>query len=629
MINQQRAFALVGTPNSGKTTLYNWLTGSKFKTVNYPGATVEYSLGSLASRYGEPMTMMDTPGTYSLHPKSADEVVTLKSIYENPELGRPDGIIVVVDGTQLQRHLLLAQQVKETQFPMIIVVTMADLLKKQGLSIDLSILKKHFECEVLAFDGLLGGGIGEIVSHLRTLNISQAPNPPSPWNLKTQEQRNKTCEHVAELALFKNKSDQEKLNQIFDRTQRMDRILLHPIWGFFLFLLIMTLLFSSIFWASQPAMELIDQLFGWMGDQVGLLWPGSLWADFLSQGVLASFGAVFVFIPQIFILFLGIGVLESSGYLARAATLIDRPFSALGLSGRSFVPLLSGFACAVPALMATRNIPSTRDRWITNFMIPLMSCSARLPVYALLLSFLFVKKPWFAGLALATLYIGALVVGFFAAAVLNRIIPKDRGSFFMMELPLYRQPKWMVILHQSVSRTKSFIFRAGPVIFVLSVLLWFGTTFPNHQMMDKTEKIESSYAGQLGQHLEPIFKPMGVDWRVGVGLISAFAAREVFVSSMAVVFQATSENEEAQQENLLQVMSEAKNKEGRKIFTVGSVIGLIVFFMIALQCMSTVGMSYKESGSWKFAGLQLLIFNLVAYVLATGIFQTFEIMGWN
>lgn len=624
-----KSIALVGAPNCGKTTLYNWLTGSRFKTVNYPGATVEFSLGKLAPHLGEGMMAMDTPGTYSLHPKSADEIVTLKAIYDNPQIGRADGIVVVVDGTQMSRHLQLAMQVKETGFPFIVVITMADLLRQQGIHIDMDYLSKTLGCPVLAFDGVLAGGLREIVAEAQKLGSDKAPNQPVIWSYETQDQKMRECERMANEAL-NHKTDHatEKLNKIVETTEKIDRVLLHPYLGLFLFIGVMSVLFSSIFWVATPFMDWIDGLFTYLNELVASFGPGTLWADFLANGIISSFGAVLVFVPQIFILFLGIGFLEGSGYLARAATLIDRPFSALGMSGRSFVPILSGFACAVPAIIATRNIPSARDRWITNFVIPLMACSARLPVYAILLAFLFHgESAWKPGVVLSLLYIGALVVGGIAASIVNRYIPQKDKSFFMMELPIYRRPKFRVLLRQSLTRTMSYVKRAGPPIFVFAVLIWVGTNFPNYSVEDAHDKLEQSYAGQLGKVIEPMVSPMGVDWRVGVGLISAFAAREVFVSSLAVTFNITDTDEDSQQQSLLAQMGTAVNSAGEKIFTTSSVIGLMIFFMIALQCMSTVAVQVRESGSWKFAIGQLVAFNVVAYVLVVAIVQGLRAMG--
>lgn len=624
-----KSIALVGAPNCGKTTLYNWLTGSRFKTVNYPGATVEFSLGKLAPHLGEGMMAMDTPGTYSLHPKSADEVVTLKAIYDNPQIGRVDGIIVVVDGTQMSRHLQLAMQVKETGFPFMVVITMADLLRQQGIHIDMDYLSKTLGCPVLAFDGVLAGGLREIVAEAQKMGTDKVPSQPVIWSYETQDLKMRECERMANEALnHKTEHANEKLNKIVATTEKIDRVLLHPYLGLVLFIGVMSALFSSIFWVATPFMDWIDGLFTYLNELVASFGPGTLWADFLANGIVSSFGAVLVFVPQIFILFLGIGFLEASGYLARAATLIDRPFSALGMSGRSFVPILSGFACAVPAIIATRNIPSARDRWITNFVIPLMACSARLPVYAILLAFLFHgESAWKPGVVLSLLYIGALIVGGIAASIVNRYIPQKDKSFFMMELPIYRRPKARVLVRQSLTRTMSYIKRAGPPIFVFAVLIWVGTNFPNYEVENAHDKLEQSYAGQLGKVIEPVVAPMGVDWRVGVGLISAFAAREVFVSSLAVTFNITDTDEDSQQQSLLAQMGTAVNSAGQKIFTTSSVIGLMIFFMIALQCMSTVAVQVRESGSWKFAIGQLVAFNLVAYVLVVALVQGLRALG--
>lgn len=626
---EEKCIALVGAPNSGKTTLYNWLTGSRFKTVNYPGATVEFSIGHLASHLGEGLMAMDTPGTYSLHPKSADEWVTLRSIYENPKVKKIDGIIVVVDGTQISRHLQLVMQLKETGFPMMVVITMSDLLRREGVEVDFNYLSQTFGCPVLAFDGLLAGGLREIVAAAQKLGSAKTPSRPVPWGFALQEQKLKECERIAQEAL-RHKTDhaQERLNRIVATTEKLDRFLLHPLFGFVFFILIMGGLFASVFWLATPFMDTIDGWFSSLGEQVAGMGPGTLWADFLANGVVASFAAFMVFVPQIFILFIAIGLLESTGYLARAATLIDRPFSALGMSGRSFVPLLSGFACAVPAIIATRNIPSTKDRLITAFVIPLMSCSARLPVYALCIAFLFHgKSALYAGLSMAALYLGSIVVGAIAAGVVSKFIPRKEPSFFMMELPIYRRPKLRVLLRQAWTRTLSYVKRAGPIIFAFAVIIWVGTTFPNYQSEDAHQKLEDSYVGQMGKFIEPVVAPMGVDWRVGVGLISAFAAREVFVSSMAVTFNITDTDEDSQQQALLTQMSTATNAAGEKIFTVSSVIGLMIFFLIALQCMSTVGVQIRESGSWKFAIMQLVVFNVGAYLVVVAVVQGLRAFG--
>ncbi|GIL18348.1 MAG: ferrous iron transporter B [Oligoflexia bacterium] len=607
--------ALVGAPNSGKTTLYNWLTNSKFKTVNYPGATVEYSIGAMIPELGPSKDVMDTPGTYSLFPKSADEVVTYRALYESHEDRRVSKIILVMDGTQLDRHFILASQLKAAGFTFVIVVTMDDLLRSHSIQLNTKVIQDYFQVPVVLFNGITGDGLEKIVEVLDQ-QMTKVPELIKPWSETQIAHEVSVAKTVVQKALSKS------TETIYEKTARYDRYLLHPIFGLGLFFLIMATLFTSIYWVATPFMDAIDAGFSALAEMTGQYLGEGLFSQFLSDGVIAGFGAVLVFVPQIFILFFGIGILESTGYLARAATLIDKPFSLLGLSGRSFVPVLSGFACAVPAIMATRNLSSNRDRMITNFIIPLMTCSARLPVYALLLGFLFHNQPaWKAGMSLAALYFGALVIGSIAAGILNKILARSQTSFFMMELPLYRQPRWKMLVHQTLSRTKSYVVRAGPVIFIFSALIWAGSTFPNPDAPTLTERMQTSYLGQVGQVIEPVFEPMGLDWRVGIGLMSAFAAREVFVSSMAIVFNVTDTNEDTQSESLLKVMSEAKKSDGSLLFTTASLVSLIVFFMIALQCMSTFAIAAKESQSFQFALTQLVVLNVVAYILSVLIYR--------
>ena len=628
----EKNIALVGSPNSGKTTLYNWCTGSHFKTVNYPGSTVDYSRGLLSAHLTpylpNAMTafhMVDTPGTYSLFPKSADEEVTLKVLFDLPLLGPVQGVIVVIDGTQLERQLHLALQIKECGFPFVVAVTMADLLEREGLIFDLDLLSRELGAPVVAFKGLLGGGLQELVAQLGKLPDAGEVKAPA----RELAQQRTEARRISHRVLSQIQDVKTKLRDLSSRTRKYDAILLHPLWGPLCFFIIMTTLFASIYWLAQPLMDAVDFGFTWVADLIR--GPGHvvLWRDFLGRGVVKSLGAVLIFVPQIFILFFGIGLLESTGYLARAATLIDRPFSKVGLTGRSFVPILSGFSCAVPAIIATRNLSSRRDRWITSFVIPLMTCSARLPVYALLLGFLFHdSSPFLGGLALAALYIGALLIGGLAASILNRILPRDEGSLLLMELPLYRRPRVKVVLRQALTRTQGYLNRAAPIILVIATLMWFGTNFPGYEMQDPAQKLEQSYAGRVGHFLEPLVKPMGVDWRVGVGLISAFAAREVFVSTMAITMSVANPDEVSQQQSLLKEMTTAKRaSDGALIFTTASVWGLILFFMIALQCMSTFAVAQREMGSWSFAFTQLVVFNLFAYGVAVAVVQGLHAFG--
>ena len=639
----KRKIILIGSPNSGKTTLYNLLTGSQFKVVNYPGSTVEFAQGDLSlGVQGPSISIVDTPGTYSLFPRSEEEEVTYKVLFPKTSKADEDQelvhVLVVVDLTQLERQWLLLDQVREAGFSCSVVFTMKDLAQRGGVS-PREILEKVsgvFENQCYFVDGVRGEGLREILQDVMRWTFRPPPfAAPQAWSAeKISQKKIKIKEMWSELNL-----GAPRWEPVGKGSRAADYWLLHPWLGLPLFFVIMGTLFAGLFWVAQPLMNVIDVFFAWAGDFVKLHLPSNFVGPFFGEALIPGFGAVLVFVPQIWILFFGLGLMESSGYLARAASLIDRPLSWVGLSGRSFVPLLAGFACAVPALLAARNVSSAREKWIVRAIIPLLSCSARLPVYALLLTFLLSDQgAWTMGFWMGGLYLCSLLVGAVAAGVLQKVIgsygvkSKVGEDFFALELPLYRWPRWMVLVRQSSLRTWSYVERAGPVILFFAVVLWFGSNYPKPQessspttKIEINDQLQKSYLGQLGQHLEPVFAPMGVDWRVGVGLISAFAAREVFVSSLALIFQHTDEAkvqaEDGQTEGLLRALQEARTPSGDKVFTTGSVVGLILFFMIALQCMSTVATVYKESGSWKFALVQLVAFNFVAYCVAVGAYR--------
>lgn len=625
--------ALVGAPNAGKTTLYNWITNSRYRVVNYPGSTVEYAVGTAAPRMGARFYAIDTPGTYSLSPKGEDEEVTLKALLHQHEIGAVSHVIVVVDGTQMKRHLLLVRQLQETGLPVIAVVTMNDLLQKSGWKLDHELLARELGCRVVLFDGVLGKGLADISAAIgATPRADKFIIKPAPWTTARLDEESKRAETLAGRALVGGGTAGAKPVSLYASTRRADRFFLHPLLGPLLFLAIMAALFTSIYSLAAPAMDLIDGSFARLAASIHGFAPESLLASFVADGIVLGMGAVLVFVPQIFILFVGIGLLEGSGYLARAAALIDRPLAKMGMSGRSFVPLLSGFACAVPAMMASRNLSSRRDRMITNFIIPLMQCSARLPVYALLLGLLFAGKPaWTAGLAMTGIYVGAIIIGALAAGVLNKILKQERPSLFMLELPLYRRPRLWNLVVQSAKRTMSYVKGAGPIIFVIALLIWVGSSFPQvdpgtvHPDGTPVSQLEQSFLGRAGHWLTPITAPMGADWRVGVGLLSAFAAREVFVATLAIIF-----NVEGGADNtagLLDTLAKARWPDGGALFTPASVLALLVFFMIALQCMSTFAIARKESGSWSFALTQLVGLNVLAYALAVLVFQSARALG--
>ena len=650
-ISKEGVVALVGSPNCGKTTLFNWLTGSRFKTVNYPGATVDYSVGQTHERFGGGLLIMDTPGTYSLDPKSPDEQVTVDAIFAHPTFGAARIVVSLADATHLARHLLVTRQLIQAGFDVILAVTMNDLLLERNEALNADWLSAELGVPVVPIDGRLGGGVQELVTCLREkmfeiegrlkLTVPHAPAAKRPseaqatWSGEKLEQIFQDNEKMANHAIHalpSKSGEAQSLNPPVltarERTRRIDAVLLHPVWGLLIFIFMMGSLFTSIFWFAKPIMESVDYGFSSVGQLLLGLAPNNLVMQFFVGGVLASLSAVMVFVPQIFILFIGIILLEDSGYLARSATLIDRPLSLLGLGGRSFVPLLSGYACAVPAMMAARTINSKRERWLTLFILPLMSCSARLPVYALLLSFLFHNSAsWKGGLTLAGIYVLSLVIGGLAALIAGRFLKIKDRSFFMLELPVYRLPKLSVVLRQAFARTKNYARRAGPAIFVFALIVWMGTTFPRYDLQNRSERLQASYMAQAGRFIEPIFAPMGGDWRTGVGLMSAFAAREVFVSSLAIVFQVADDDKASMQETLLTKMETARAANGRLLFTFSSVIGLVLFFMIALQCLSTVMVAVRESGAWRFALTQLVLFNIVGYAVSVAVVQGLRALG--
>lgn len=622
--NNKKMLALVGPPNSGKTTLFNWLTGFKNQTINYPGSTVFISSGKMQEKYSkskdEIFYITDTPGCYSLFPKSADEEVTKKYLFDKKN--NIEKVICVLDGSKLPVQLPLFFQLKEAGFSIVVVLSMWDLISQRQL--DLKKLEQELGVPVIPINGLLGAGVWELTESFFKPELNSSSHPfqkLKPWSIEKITEVSKTSQALYKKIDFKN----QKHKNLFI-SKRFDKFFLSPKFGLFFLCLVMFSLFSSLFWLADPFMTIIDESFSFLIDKIYQWKPESLVTDFIANGVLASFGAVFVFVPQIFILFLGISFLEDTGYLARASALLDGPFSKIGLTGRAFVPFLSGYACAVPAAMATRSLSSHKEKIMTFFAIPFMSCSARLPVYALLLSALFYgQSAWKLGAALSVIYLSSFFLGIFSVALLNSFIKTKKQRPFLIDLPIYRRPALLKTFQVAWKKTTHYIFKAGPAIFIVALLVWVMTSFPRNLNFSDAEQIQKSYAGQLGQWIEPLFHQMGVDWRVGVALIAAFAAREVFVSVLVLIFNITAKSETAITSSLLDTLKTATNLQGDLIFSVPSIVALIVFFMVALQCVSTTAIIYKESHSFKLASLQLISLNVLAYLLAV---ITYQSLNW-
>ena len=611
MNKESKKVILIGSPNSGKTTLFNWMTGYKNRAINYPGSTVSLSVGSIQKKYNTNFLVIDTPGVYSLFPQSTDEEITYKSLFKDKDLAC---VVLVMDVSKIEKQCSLLCQLKESGFNVIVALTMSELTQENSLEVEK--LQASFKVPFIPIQGLIGEGVSSLIGEIKkqTQSTISKRTPLKKWTIAKMES-------VAETnkPLFKNFQESKKPH--FFLSQKWDRFFLHPIGGLFFFVVIMFSLFSSLFWLADPFMTMVDNFFAFAMQQVQSLSSQSLLVDFFANGILGSFGAVLVFVPQIFILFMGISLLEDTGYLSRAVSLIDAPLSAIGLSGRSFIPFLSGYACAIPAALAARNIPSRREKWMTLFTIPFMSCSARLPVYALLLSFLFYGQSSFKpGLILTLIYFGSFLLGILVVSILNLFLKKEKETPFVMDLPLYRRPVLLKLLRTSWNRTKHYITRAGPAIFIFALGIWIAINFPRNLALSDAEQIQQSYASMIGHFIEPVFEWIGVDWRVGVGLLAAFVAREVFVSSLVLVFSITGEDSTIT-ESLLQKMNEAVNSQGEPVFTLASVTALIVLFMFSLQCLSTTAVMHKETKSKFFAIMQFSSLNIVAYAVAVLTYQ--------
>jgi ferrous iron transport protein B len=527
----------------------------------------------------------------------------------------------------------------------VIALTMVDLLPRVGQSVDVARLESALGVKVAPVDARAGKGTEQLLESVRAISKSiKGPGstdqfgPLSKLPVDPVEAYQGVRRLLEKSGAAARHGSSSRAGDPF--TERIDQIVLHRIFGFPIFFVILAGLFAALFWAAQPMMDLVDAGFSFAGDQVLRIPYGGIFTRFLSEGVIAGIGAVAVFFPQVIILFFLMTLLEDSGYLARAAALVDRPLRMLGLHGRSFVPMLSGFACAIPATLATRAIPTKRERLLTIWILPLMSCSARLPVYALLLAAVMPgDKPWMAGLALAGIYVGSMLAGSLVAGLINRFMPQKRGvSMLAMELPLYRRPQLKPILKMTWARASNYLKRAGLPIATVAACLWLLSNFgfganqikqagePDAPVIAQSP-LDQSFAAQLGHLMEPALRPMGVDWRVGVGLISAFAAREVFVSSMAIVFHVTGD-EDAQSEELLQRMRTAKIEgSDQPVFTTASIIGLIVFFFFSLQCISTAAVVRKETNSSRFVVLQLLFYTGLGYFASVAAVQGLRLAG--
>jgi len=731
---------LTGNPNSGKTTLFNALTGLRAKVGNYAGVTVERKEGKLlAAPAGLNARVLDLPGTYSLSPQSLDEQISRDVLLNRlPELPAPAAIVVVVDGSNLQRNLYYATQVIELGYPTLIALNMIDVAEANGHQIDAGKLAGELGVPVLPLVASTGQGLAELRQAI-VASLQAAPRAkprqfselPAPLQAeaatlavllaKTFHERRAQASAEALLILSNEKALASSLQHyppaILEAVRaararldaagvdwrgasiegrylgvsaiqravttesappgetfsdRLDRVLTHKVWGTIIFLVIMTVMFQSIFTFARIPMDALQSGVDWLGQAVGgLIPPGDL-NSLLVDGVIAGVGAVIVFLPQILLLFLFIGFLEDTGYMARAAFLMDRLMSKVGLHGKSFIPMLSSFACAIPGIMATRTIESPKDRLVTILVAPLMSCSARLPVYTLLIAACipnltilgFLKLP---GLTMLSMYLLGIVVALLMAWLFKKTLLRGETPMLIMELPPYKRPLVRVVVRHMWDRSKLFLRRAGTVILGINILLWFLATYP-HSAPPRTvtaepraqvqaaaapasaaettattrpdptavesqtagARLRQSFAGHLGRLIEPVIAPLGFDWKIGIGIITSFAAREVFVSTMSTVYNVgKSEATQASMSSLAQTLQAQRRPDGTPVYTALTAVTLMVFYVFALQCVSTVAVVRRETNSWKWPVFQWLYMGVLAWGLAFLTHLGGRLLGWS
>ena len=638
------SFALVGNPNCGKSTLFNRLTGLTQKTSNLPGTTVEAMHGEIKVGQ-ETIHLLDLPGIYSLYTKSEDEGLVVKHLIRTDN-DKPEAIIFVMDASNLRRNLLLFSQVAELQIPCACVLTMTDTAVRRGIDIDLLALQAALGVPCIAFNPRKEKNISSVLSLFSTTakpNIIGAPTQ-LPQRLQEYQQGTK-IPGLSEETLRRYISIEEVIKKCTTKrpvglkslTLKIDRWTTHKWAGYLIFAGIMMVLFQGVFSLAKLPMDLIGMAFQTISSTIKSILPDGLVSNFIVQGLIGGMEGVVVFVPQIFILFFLIGLLEDSGYMVRASFITDRIMRKLGLNGRSIIPLVGGFACAIPSIMATRSIKSKRERLATMIVVPLMSCSARLPVYVLLVSvaipFAQFWGPFHAQtFVITSAYMAGIVVAVILAFIFRLFQGKQSSSEFILELPAYQVPRIQTVLHQAWLKCLSFLSEAGKVIIVISMILWFLSNFGPSEAMKTAEteahilsqlnpsqiedikttlRLEASYAGHLGKWIEPAIEPLGYDWKTGIALITSFAAREVFVGTMATLFQSSEDNTQG----IIEKMQAVKNpKTGKPLYGLPYALSLIVFYAFALQCMSTMAVMKRETGSWTWPIALFLIYGIIAYI---------------
>lgn len=668
---QSVSVALLGNPNSGKTTLFNALTGLNQKTGNYPGVTVDKHVGVTKTSSGTKLNITDLPGTYSVYPKSLDEEVACKSLLGNDI----DVAVVVTDSSNLKRHLLLATQVIDLKIPVIVVLNMIDEADALGLKINKAELSRLLGVKIVCVNSRAHQGLEELKTMITEATISENVfyDVTKTGQLGTKEFKaivKKQFEGDPNYTLQLNAFEEQDsiyrynvINYIFTKTvtlpqtatrnftDKADKFITHPIFGYAILLFVLFVVFQFIFYIAEFPMLWIENSFAFLMEQSAAVLPAGQLSDLLVNGILAGISGIVVFIPQIALLFFFIGLLEDSGYMARVSFIMDKIFRRFGLNGKSVIPIVGGVACAVPSILGTRTISNYKERLITILTIPLMSCSARLPVYTLLISLMVPDEAVLGifnlkGIILLGMYLLGFLATMLTALILKFVVKTKEKSYFIMELPVYRMPQWQSIGVIVVGKVKTFLWEAGKIILAVSIVLWFlsshgpGTSFEEINqkyagklnvtqndsqktdliMQMEAEKLEASYAGWLGKKIEPVIAPLGFDWKIGIALITSFAAREVFVGTMATIYSANdSENVGSIREKLIL----EKAQDGQPKYSAEVCLSLLVFYAFAMQCMSTMAVVLRETKSWKWMFVQLFYMTGLAYLSSYLVYHLF------
>ncbi len=693
---------LVGNPNSGKTTLFNALTGLHQKVGNYPGVTVERKIGALANANGLPVEIQDLPGLYSLLPNSLDEQIAVTELLRK-SAGAPavDLVVLVADANSLERSLYLCLQILDLDVPTLLVLNMIDEAERNEMRVEAQGLGRSLGIPVVAASAKKMIGIDHLRAAIftelekpRSLRQHLMPLPPemaalcrpaAVWFLHqglptARAAMSETLHVISDETCLQNWSAHAQFEtlrelvaqarvelgrrhipwqraetnlrfaivdqlltaharrgrrQNLSHSEKIDRVLTHRVFGPLLLVLLLAFMFQIIFSFAEIPMNAIENFFAGLSGQVEAGMPAGALRDLIVNGALAGVGAVVVFLPQILFLFFFLSLLEDSGYLARASFMLDRVMAKVGLHGHSVIPLLSSFACAIPGIMATRSIKDTKDRLITIMVAPLMSCSARLPVYALMIgAFIPGTKvlgifSW-QGITLFGLYALGIVMAILAAFVMKRFLAKGASSEFMMELPAYRIPSWRTVLWQMYERAKLFVTNAGKIILAMSIVLWFLASYPKSEIHapQSENQILQSYAGRMGKAIEPMIAPLGFDWKIGLGLITSFAAREVMVGTLATIYQVEGGDENSA--SLREALRNDRNPQtGRPVYSILTAISLLVFFVLACQCMSTVAVVRRETNSWRWPVIMIVYMTALAYVCSLIVYQGGRLLGWG